>query len=100
MLPKAWSEYFEREKVVPGFELWTMEHDRDLILGTIKYGYAQYESLLQDKSLIFYKTWEKDNTAEFPPLAEVGVRFRRIIAFCSRYMRKPETVAASLANYN
>ena len=42
-------------KEKPG-QVWTRQHDVDLILGNFDYGFANYEEILADKNLRFSDT--------------------------------------------
>ena len=35
---------------------WTLRHDIDLLIGTHKYGYANYAAMRSDRKLSFYET--------------------------------------------
>lgn len=59
---------------------WTLRHDIDLILGTYKYGYANYQSMRQDPSLTFLKTeqvaWQ---FTEFPNADNITRRLKKLV---------------------
>ncbi|KAI3652349.1 hypothetical protein MP228_002674 [Amoeboaphelidium protococcarum] len=89
-----WEEYFGKDEIRQGWETWTEEHDRDLMLATLKYGYAQYDKIRSDPMFVFSRDIESARQANvelpFPSLTDVGTRFRRVTAFCNKYYRKRE----------
>ena len=59
---------------------WTLRHDIDLILGTHKYGYANYQSMRQDPSLSFLKTEQVQwQFTEFPNADNITRRLKKLV---------------------
>ena len=57
-----------------------MRHDIDLLIGTYKYGYANYQAMRTDKKLSFYATELVDfQYSEFPNADNITRRLKKLV---------------------
>ena len=59
---------------------WSLRHDIDLLIGTYKYGYANYSAMRTDRKLCFYETekapWQFN---EFPYADNITRRLKKLV---------------------
>ena len=66
---------------------WTLRHDIDLLIGTYKYGYANYQAMRLDRKLSFYATEKVDyQYSEFPNADNITRRLKKLV----QIIGKPE----------
>jgi hypothetical protein len=60
---------------------WTLRHDIDLLIGTYKYGYANYQSMRVDPTLSFAATEQVENQfgSEFPNADNITRRLKKLV---------------------
>ena len=59
---------------------WTLRHDIDLLIGTYKYGYANYFAMRADRNLSFYATELVDfQYSEFPNADNITRRLKKLV---------------------
>lgn len=59
---------------------WTLRHDIDLLMGTYKYGYANYTAMRQDQNLSFYATEQVEyQYQEFPNADNITRRLKKLV---------------------
>jgi hypothetical protein len=58
---------------------WTKSHDIDLLRGTYKYGYANYNMMRSDPKLSFSKLEKDSNFQEFPNADTITRRLKKLI---------------------
>lgn len=58
---------------------WTRTHDIDLLRGTHKHGYANYQIMKQDPKLCFSKLEKDSNLQEFPNADTITRRLKKLI---------------------
>ena len=59
---------------------WTQRHDIDLLIGTYKYGYANYAAMRADKQLSFYATEQVEcQFNEFPYADNITRRLKKLV---------------------
>lgn len=66
---------------------WTRTHDIDLLRGTYKYGYANYQLMRSDQKYIFSK-FEKEssnNLQEFPSADTITRRLKKLVQIIVKY---------------
>lgn len=66
---------------------WTRRHDIDLIIGTYKYGYANYTLMRTDKSLSFHLLESIEGTyQEFPNADNITRRLKKLVQMIGKQM--------------
>ena len=64
---------------------WTRRHDIDLIIGTYKYGYANYTQMRIDKSLSFHLLEKVEGTfQEFPNADNITRRLKKLVQMIAK----------------
>jgi len=58
---------------------WTRSHDIDLLRGTYKYGYANYQLMRMDSKLSFSKLEKDSNFQDFPNADTITRRLKKLI---------------------
>jgi hypothetical protein len=59
---------------------WTQRHDIDLLIGTFKYGYANYSAMRVDKKLSFFATEQVEcQFNEFPYADNITRRLKKLV---------------------
>lgn len=59
---------------------WTLRHDIDLLIGTHKYGYANYSVMRADRKLSFYETEQVEcQFNEFPYADNITRRLKKLV---------------------
>ena len=59
---------------------WTIRHDIDLLIGTWKYGYANYAAMRADQKLSFYETEKVEyQFNEFPYADNITRRLKKLV---------------------
>ena len=59
---------------------WTLRHDIDLLIGTYKYGYANYQAMRADRKLSFYATeLVYYQYSEFPNADNITRRLKKLV---------------------
>ena len=64
---------------------WTRDHDIDLIVGTFKYGYADYQSMKNDKDFGFTTLEKVCQYREFPSADALTRRLKKLVALIVRH---------------
>ncbi len=64
---------------------WTRTHDIDLLRGTYKYGYANYNLMRQDPKLSFSKLDKESNYQDFPSADNLTRRLKKLIQIIVKY---------------
>ena len=66
---------------------WTRRHDIDLIIGTFKYGYANYSQMRTDKSLSFHLLEKIEGSfQEFPNADNITRRLKNLMQMVAKHM--------------
>ena len=58
---------------------WLRKHDIDLILGTYKWGYGNYQVMREDPKLAFFRLNKNDSYYTFPLAENVTRRLKKLI---------------------
>ena len=59
---------------------WTQRHDIDLLIGTYKYGYANYAAMRSDRKLSFFETEQVEcQFNEFPYADNITRRLKKLV---------------------
>lgn len=64
---------------------WTRDHDIDLIIGTYKYGYADYQSMIGDLDLGFSTLEKVCEYSEFPNADSLTRRLKKLVSLIVRH---------------
>lgn len=64
---------------------WTRDHDIDLIVGTYKYGYADYQSMKNDPDFGFDTLEQVCQYSEFPSADALTRRLKKLVALIVRH---------------
>lgn len=64
---------------------WTRTHDIDLLRGTYKHGYANYQAMRTDPKLSFSKLEKESNYQEFPNADTITRRLKKLIQIIIKY---------------